>query len=417
MDRRPACTGPRRRRSPLRAVLPLCATCLLAVGVAVLPAGTASAAVRSDDGGLPDVGALIDEALSEVGSWFGDGAQGTPAASPSTAATPSRAATKRSGSTAAGSTVGGSTVGGSTVKAAAAADVTADDGARVVAQTQVDTRTLDLTIASPALHGNGKVRLLLPAGWSADATRTWPSLYLLHGANEPADYTSWTTFTDARSFLAPKDVIAVMPSDGGAGFYSDSWNYGRWDGPDWEAFHTAEIPQLLSRGYHASDVRAAAGLSIGGLGAIDYAARHPGLFRAVASYSGMLDTLLPGVPVYVDTIKLREAQDPLALWGSDTSQRSIWQQHNPADLVPWLKGVAVYVSSGDGLGGELDRGASMDFIEPVAYASTQSFVARMRAAGLPVTVHFHGGTHTWLYWERELHDSWPFLASALGVAT
>lgn len=295
--------------------------------------------------------------------------------------------------------------------------VTADDGARVVVQTQVDARTLDLTISSPALHGNGKVRLLLPAGWSPTATRTWPSLYLLHGANEPADYTSWTTFTDAQSFLAPKDVLAVLPTDAGAGFYSRSWNYGLGNAPDWETFHTAELPQLMSRAYRASTVRAVAGLSIGGLGAIDYAARHPGLFRAAASYSGMLDTLLPGASTYVDAIRLREGEDPLALWGSPLFQRSIWREHNPADLAPRLAGVQVFVSSGDGSGGELDRAATVDFIEPMAYLSAQSFLGRMRAAGLPVTAHlYQGGTHTWPYWQRELHTSWPILASALGVS-
>ena len=38
-----------------------------------------------------------------------------------------------------------------------------------------------LTLRSPALAAETKVRVLLPAGYSDDPDRTWPVLYLLHG--------------------------------------------------------------------------------------------------------------------------------------------------------------------------------------------------------------------------------------------
>jgi diacylglycerol O-acyltransferase / trehalose O-mycolyltransferase / mycolyltransferase Ag85 len=46
---------------------------------------------------------------------------------------------------------------------------------------------------------------------------------------------------------------------------------------------------------------AVAGASMGGLGALAYAARHPGLFRAAASFSGIVDTRL--TPQGVDAIR------------------------------------------------------------------------------------------------------------------
>src|SRR5690348_9674942 len=127
----------------------------------------------------------------------------------------------------------------------------------------------DLTVASPALGGTVKVRLLLPVRyWSRPGVR-WPVLYLLHGCCD--SYQSWTRSTDVESIPALRGVLVVMPEGGDVGFYSN-WR----DGPAWETFHTRELPRLLERSYGAGVPRAIAGLSMGGLGAIDYAARHRG---------------------------------------------------------------------------------------------------------------------------------------------
>jgi S-formylglutathione hydrolase FrmB len=298
-----------------------------------------------------------------------------------------------------------------------AVGVTSSGGATVVAQTRVSDRMVDLTIASPALKGNGKVRVILPENWSTTSGTTWPSLYLLHGANEPEDYRSWTVFTDVERFMADKDVLVVMPTDGGSGMYSATWDYGFHSGPDYETFHTEEIPEIMSRAFHADDRRVVAGLSIGGLGAFSYAARHPGLFRAAASYSGLLDSLMPGGPAFVMAIRVWDEKDPVALWGSPVLHRSLWQAHNPTDLVDDLHGVSLYVSSGDGDAGDFDDGFAVDGIEPLARMNAESFLGRARAAGLSVRTHLYdGGTHTWPYWERELHRSWPLLADGLGLS-
>jgi S-formylglutathione hydrolase FrmB len=293
----------------------------------------------------------------------------------------------------------------------------ADDGAVVTAQVAVDARTIDLTVNSPALRKTAQVRLLLPAHWASQPSRTWPQLWMLHGANEAKDYTSWTAFTDLEQFMAGRDVLTVLPSDGSGGMYSAEWNHGRPTGNDYETFHTVELPQILARGYRANGVRVVAGISIGGLGAIDYTARHPGLFRAAASYSGMLDTLYPGVSAFVDVVRLRAGTTTYRLWGDTVLNRGVWREHNPYDLLPRLHGVPLYVSAGDGSRGPLDASLlAGDPIEPLAQVTARRFVARAKAQGLPVTVHLYsGGTHTWPYWQREFAASWPMLAAGLGV--
>jgi S-formylglutathione hydrolase FrmB len=276
----------------------------------------------------------------------------------------------------------------------------ADDGARIADVARVDDRTRDLTIDSPAV-GSQRVRLLLPPNFDGDTKRTWPVLYLLHGASD--SYVSWTRSTDVEALTAGLNLLVVMPEGGDHGYYSDWWNGGKGGPPMWETFHTLELRQLLERNWRAGDRRVVAGLSMGGMGAMAYAARHPGMFLAAASYSGVLDTPVGGV---------REA----ATWGDPRAQEGIWREHNPTDLAPKLQGLALYVSYGDGRPGPLDGPAiGVDDIERRIARENEHFLARLKDAGIAVTVDAYGaGRHDWPYWERELHRSMPLLLQALG---
>ena len=302
---------------------------------------------------------------------------------------------------------------------AAAAPATADDGATVVSQTAVDARMVDLQISSPALGFTAPVRLILPKDWSAEPNQTWPVLYLLHGCCDDQDYKSWTAYTDLEQFMSNKDVLVVLPSDGMAGMYSDWWNFGFNTEPGYETFHTVELEQILQRGYRAGTDQAIGGISIGGYGAIAYAARHPGLFRAAASYSGVLDTVLPVISQIVDGIMIREKLDPLALWGDVYLNPTLWAAHNPYNLATSLTGVTLFVSSGNGTPGPLDpSGTGIDALEVAAQVASQTFTAHLASLGIPVTTDYYGsGTHSWPYWQREFHTSWPTIAAALGISS
>ncbi len=72
------------------------------------------------------------------------------------------------------------------------------------------------------------------------------------------------------------------------GWYADAWNGGAGEPPAWETFHLVELIELLDRNWRADGARPVAGVSMGGFGAMAYAARHPGMFRAAAS--SMSDT-------------------------------------------------------------------------------------------------------------------------------
>jgi diacylglycerol O-acyltransferase / trehalose O-mycolyltransferase len=278
--------------------------------------------------------------------------------------------------------------------------------AAVVATHRVAPRELDLTVRSPALGGRAKVRLLTPDGWSRHAKRRWPVLYLLHGCCDT--YVSWTRSSDVARIRALRQVLVVMPEAGWIGAYSN-WR----TGPQWQRFHLQELPQILDGGYRAGPQRAVAGLSMGGLGALLYAARRPHLFRAAASFSGTIHPL--GEPDLWMWAFSRDLPDPLAVWGDPKADRDDWRRHDAVSMAPAMRGVALYISSGNGNPGPFDpRDWPVDPLEVVAEHDARAFVRRARALHIPVTTDFYGpGSHTWPYWQRELHRALPFLLRAL----
>ena len=280
--------------------------------------------------------------------------------------------------------------------------------ATVVAQRQVAPRIVDLTIMSPALGREAKVRLLTPDGWSSRRrAQRWPVLYLLHGCCDT--YDSWTRETDIDRLRRLRHVLVVMPESGDVGFYSNWRNDGRSGPPAWETFHLVELRGLLERRYGAGTPRAVAGLSMGGLGAMSYAARHLGMFAAAASFSGLLHPLADTRLILglVSTY----GPDSRALWGDPDAQRETWAAHDPTALASRLRGTRLFVSSGDGRPGPLDRSRrDRDSVEATVYRESRAFAARLRALDIPATVDFYGrGTHNWPYWERELQRALPLL--------
>jgi diacylglycerol O-acyltransferase / trehalose O-mycolyltransferase len=294
------------------------------------------------------------------------------------------------------------------------------DGARVVAQQWVAPRQLDLTVYSPALGETAKVRLLTPDGWRQGAGRHWPTLWLLHGCC--GDYTSWTALTDVASIPSLRQVLVVMPEAGDAGFYSDWLGDAAGTAPGWETFHLSELTSILGRSYGAGPDRTVAGLSMGGFGALSYAARHPGMFRAAASFSGVDDPLYTadGQPVGADNvldIVRGQGLDPDALWGDPVADRAVWAAHDPYYLAPRLLGTPVFLSCGDGTAGPYDPPGATSAYETLFLAENQHLADRLHALGdhRLVTDFYGPGTHSWPYWQRELHRALPMLLKAMGV--
>ncbi|MGS2645567.1 alpha/beta hydrolase-fold protein [Streptosporangium sp. LJ11] len=282
-----------------------------------------------------------------------------------------------------------------------------DARAAAVAVKKLGERDHELTVTSAALGREGKVRVLLPEGWEP-GSGPWPVLYLLNGCCQ-SHYDTWVTKGGAAELTSGYPALVVIPESGPVGFYSD-WR----EGPGWETFHLTEVRTVLERDYGAGDRRAVAGLSMGGFGAMSYAARHPGMFQAAASYSGVLHTRDGNGGV--DWLLEQYDEESVRLWGSPRDPE--WAAHNPADLTGALRGVRLFVSSGDGAPGPLDDASeARDEGEASLLLQAVTFVERAKANGADVAVDFYGpGTHSWPYWRRGLERSLPMLMGSIGAS-
>ncbi|GII27884.1 alpha/beta hydrolase [Planotetraspora mira] len=278
-------------------------------------------------------------------------------------------------------------------------------GPRVTAVEGLNARVDRLSIQSPALGREGSVWVLKPKGWTQGSTG-WPVLYLLHGCCVSRG-DAWLVYGDAERITADLKAVVVVPEGG-----SMSW-YSNWlDGPAWETFHMDEVRPLVERRYGIGDHRAIAGASMGGFGALSYAARHPGVFRAAASFSGVIDTGYD--PGGLEGLMREYGVDPRDLWGSVDERPEVWKAHNPADLAGHLRGVRVYLSCGDGRPGPFDTpDQAVDAGERSILERNRRFVTAAKAAGVSVTTDFYGaGAHEWRYWTRELEEVLPALFPA-----
>ncbi|MFF3611856.1 alpha/beta hydrolase [Streptomyces sp. NPDC002580] len=285
---------------------------------------------------------------------------------------------------------------------------------RITAVKKVDARIQDLTVLSSAMGASIPVRVILPKGWDKASGVTYPVLYMLHGGED--DYTSWTRETDVEELAKDANVIVVMPDGGKAGYYSD-WYAGT---PRWETFHTTELVRLMEQEYHAGPARAIVGLSMGGFGALNYAGRHPGMFRYAAAMSSYVDLNDPVVRLTLALGTGLAGIDVKQVWGDPVANAAVWQAHNPAAMPGAFRGTRVHLSAGNGLPGPLDQGRPLDVLLVGAVAesalpeSIRKFSTALRSRGVAVTTHLYGpGTHSWPYWQRELHSIWPTIMTSL----
>jgi diacylglycerol O-acyltransferase / trehalose O-mycolyltransferase len=293
--------------------------------------------------------------------------------------------------------------GAGTTTAAAKSPSTGAKAITVVRRTRLDPRLEEWTLRTPALADPTRVRVLLPAGYRGDTTRRYPVLYLLHGAD--SDETSWTRFGDAERLTARAPLIVVMPDGGEQGWYTDWYAGDRTVQPRWETYHVGELVPWVDATYRtvaAKRGRAIAGLSMGGYGALSYAARHPGTFVAAASFSGALE------------IGSEDA------WGPRSDNAERWRAHLPIAIASRLRALKlVEIRTGNGRPGPLDRpatepGCPACSLERFLHPANVRLHRRLQALGISHVWDDYGpGTHDWPYWRRDLKETLPGLERAL----
>jgi S-formylglutathione hydrolase FrmB len=198
-------------------------------------------------------------------------------------------------------------------------------------------------------------------------------LYLLHGLSD--DHTIWQRRTSIERYAAPRGLAVVMPAVHRS-FYADEVHGHRY----W-TFLTEELPALVHSFFRIEAGPRntyAAGLSMGGYGALKWALREPARFAGVASMSGALDIAA--------LAQESERKDLFARVFGGTPGPS-------DDLLALLAAADVealppmHVSCG-----------TSDHV----YPGNQNFVRAAEAAGVDLTVDFRPGEHEWGFWDDEI---------------
>ncbi len=297
-------------------------------------------------------------------------------------------------------------------------------GATVRSVDWLTDRRVALWIDSPSMGTPIQVQLLLARDWNSKPDARFPSVFMLDGMRARDDESGWTLETDAESFFADKNVNVVLPVGGQSSFYSDWVDQNNGQNYKWETFLTKELPPLLERDWRTTDKRGLVGLSMGGTAAMFLPARNPGFAQFAASLSGILTTTTLGMPEAIH-YAMQDAGgfDSEAMWGAPGAEG--WEAHDPYLLADKLKGVSLYVSSGSGTAGPYDDpagipGVSTNYagmgLEILSRLTSQAFATKLKKHGIPAQIVYRpSGTHTWKYWEFEMHQLWPQLAGALGV--
>ena len=153
----------------------------------------------------------------------------------------------------------------------------------------------NLSVKSEILKMDRKFSIYLPAGYE-DSQRSYPVLYLLHGAWD--NHLGWLQFGEVQ-YIADKAIaegratpmIIVMPDAGSVnmGYFNyidGTYNY--------EDFFFKEFIPYIEKNYRCRtqrQYRAISGLSMGGGGTFYYAVHHPEMFASACPLSAFLGPL------------------------------------------------------------------------------------------------------------------------------
>jgi S-formylglutathione hydrolase FrmB len=262
-------------------------------------------------------------------------------------------------------------------------------GLTIVDRNENDPRLWYYRFQTAAIGWNPGINVLLPDDYRTSG-RTYPVLYLFHGG--AADFRQFD-FLGIRNLTAGKPIIVVMPDGGQAGWYSNP--VGSFVGPrNWETFHIAQlIPWIEAnfRTYAEYDGRAVSGFSMGGFGALKYAAKYYGHFASVSSHSGPASLRRDGGLV-VHWANLSSAVVEL---GGATVYGVPWDEFrvssdNPVERIPSYRNKRVFLVAGT----SPDPVNWFDSVqETQVLAGQREFRARLSEAGIPHEFREEPGGH------------------------
>ena len=255
---------------------------------------------------------------------------------------------------------------------------------------QAQSQVKQFKLKSKVLGVEKSYSIYLPDGYEKSG-ENYPVLYLLHGAK--GNHLSWIEekrgnmqeiVDEAIAKGKAKKMIVVMPNASGTGEKNAGENMGYFNVKGWnymDFFFEEFIPHIDKkfRTIASKEGRAIAGLSMGGGGAFVYAQRHPEIFAAAYSTSGLLDhRYRPTIPDYYDTAWLYSV--------SATSPVE-FLRHATAEELEKLRTVRWMLDCGD---------------DDKIIFTNLDFFCEMKREDVPVELRIRNGKHNWAFWRKSL---------------
>ena len=253
-------------------------------------------------------------------------------------------------------------------------------------QAKVDT----ISVFSQAMNKTLKAAVTIPSDYSK-SEKKFPVVYLLHGGSGAfSDWHQKVTELGLVSRLAEQyQLIIVTPGVGPASYYYDS---PKLDSVQYESYFIEELIPFIDSNYKTlaqRDSRAITGLSMGGHGSMMLSAKHPDLFIAAGSMSGVMniDTRMWKVPN--DFRKLRQDGQKLMLGEDLNYDGPTFSQYTAVGLVEKMKtnGIALIIDCG---------------VDDFLIDTNRQIHQLLLANGTPHEYTERPGAHTWQYWTEAL---------------
>jgi S-formylglutathione hydrolase FrmB len=261
---------------------------------------------------------------------------------------------------------------------------------------RVDT----VTVPSAVMQKHIRAAVVLPEAYKK-SKRPFPVLYLLHGGT--GSYRDWLSKTPDKALLHrladQYKLIIVTPDAGPTSYYFDS--------PvdktsQYETFISRELVAKIDDSYRTvrdRKGRVISGLSMGGHGAIYLATRHPDLYCAAGSMSGVMDINTASWQVPAEFAQSR-AQNFARLLGPPRPTGHPYPDYTALGLTDKIQA--------SGLPLLFDCGVDDFLIGP-----NRELHRRLVYLKVPHDYTERPGGHTWEYWQNALPYQVLFLTKVL----
>lgn len=247
-----------------------------------------------------------------------------------------------------------------------------------------------LDVPSARMNRTLRAAVVLPEKYRKARKQTFPVLYLLHGGS--GSFRDWLTKTPDRTLLHgladQYNLIIVTPDGDPTSYYFDSPLVPT---SQFETFISKELIEKIDATYRTvrdRKGRVIAGLSMGGHGAMFISSRHPDLYAAAGSMSGVMNinTATWKVP---EAFAKSRADNFAKLLGPSQPGEAPYPGYTMVTLADRLKA--------NGLPLMLDIGVDDFLID-----TNRDLHRRLLDNKTPHEYLERPGAHTWDYWQNAL---------------